>query len=482
MATEKIQNKNISRLNLQVGQSWVNAKIKDSFINTIFKDIDNGDGIIQDNELVILNDSVEKREKTSPQQAFAKINYADYTKDELIKRYPPTKYNIDERKENNKSIICITDKSTGKDVLEVTTEHGENKNTTILENNSAGEFIMRRCYDQDGKLSCYDDSQNVKHNAIADLLYKDICAKDSFGLPTTNHKIEEHVKLIKPKDVIEVLENYQQRFGESFEKSMNAESWLKKDTKGKEVKNRILKHLTKCLDEAYKYDRNYKNENSVISNEHHKGNVYSIIQNGDEIQITNKTTGNVKKLNLENLTNDLPLMQKVKMKSTLQRLPGEILEDIANERIQGIRTLDLSYTINQNSANKREELRKSEDNYLSKGDNIIFDYSSDFNSLIQKIGLSLNYAGFKYKQNSTIVNNKEFMDAYKKGLEKYMNDGNKHIGAEKLFSECYNYLLTGKSEYKNIIENYFPETLEPSDNHIAKVRSMEPYDRCVLKA
>lgn len=471
MTTEKITNKNISRLNLYVGQSWNNAKKNNATINSIFKDIDDGDGIIQENELVILNESFDFKRKVTPQKAFARINYADYTKEELVKRYPANKYELRETTDEETKLIEIKDKSTGKNVLEVASKNGEEKSTIIVENNSKGELIMRRCYDSDGNLSCYDDSERVEHNPIADLLHQDVCAKNSFGLPTTGPKIEEHAKMITSKDVIKVLDNYEKRFGETLERAIKGERNLDKG-----VKDRILKHITQCLEKAYNYDRNYKNDNSVISNKYHKGNTYSVTQNGDDVLINNKTKNRTIKLNLWKLTNDLPLHQQVKMKAILQRLPGEVLEDIADEGIEKIRAYDFSYMIDKTSPDAKEKFLKSENDYLRRNDNVVFDINSNFETLIPKIGLALNYSGFM--NNSTIDKNQQFMNTFTKEFEAYKNAGNKtNMDAKDTFAQCYSLLMTGTCENQEDIEKYFQETIEQSNQHIAHIRTLPTFNR-----
>ena len=49
-----INNRQVKTLNLQVGANWQSVKTGNDFLNTIFKSIDNGDGIISNIEISML--------------------------------------------------------------------------------------------------------------------------------------------------------------------------------------------------------------------------------------------------------------------------------------------------------------------------------------------------------------------------------------------------------------------------------------------
>ncbi|MBQ3312110.1 hypothetical protein IJG72_08540 [bacterium] len=86
-------------------------------------------------------------------------------------------------------------------------------------------------------------------NSIATTLYKDIYARNMFGLPTTGKNIKKHVNQITADNVIEVLEAYYKKTGNDKESLISAifhEVGLSAKDRAK-----MVQHIEDCLLERY---------------------------------------------------------------------------------------------------------------------------------------------------------------------------------------------------------------------------------------
>ena len=114
-----------AKLNIEVGQKWSSFKMQNNLLNSIFLKIDNGDGIVQENEYLLLDkllsiaDSLVKKDNQISSEELQKlseklknnelniedlkmesmvtVNPKEYELDSLKQRYPESRYKIKER-------------------------------------------------------------------------------------------------------------------------------------------------------------------------------------------------------------------------------------------------------------------------------------------------------------------------------------------------------------------------------------------------
>jgi hypothetical protein len=155
-------------------------------------------------------------------------------------KYPKDKYEI----EVSTEFVEIKDKNTNKPCISYSIlDTGEYDKYCFINTNGLSRGIYH--YDKNGTLKTYESlggAERKSWDAISDLLNKDIAAKNALGLPTTGKDFEKHIKQVNSKNIVDILSNYEANYGESLFDAINGEWGL--DSK---VKDRIIKHLHKCL-------------------------------------------------------------------------------------------------------------------------------------------------------------------------------------------------------------------------------------------
>lgn len=417
-------------------------------------------------------DTKKTSSKTKDEEIQQKISPEDYTVEGLKKQYPPDRYNVID----NHGQITVTDKATGKKILKVFNEKGF---TYIDEFDEKGKSKLFSKYDKNGNLYSYRVNNGEEVFPLVETLYADICAKNSFGLPTTGKDILKHIKQITPENVVEILEAYKKK-GETLEEAINSEWGL-----DKKVKEQILAHIKKCLEEHYGFDKNYKNDNSRVTNEYYQGANYSVVQKGDVIEITNKDTGKKSRIDFNKLLKGADIKQAVELKSIIQKLPGEVLEDMAAECTNinaegGFLTNWLFKTFSTGFMGAA--------GYYSTFDDKISLNSYDPTVIVHELGHAIDNRNIlKYSTQS-----EEFKKVFEEEMKAYEAAGNqRHDGTyravpnycttneKEMFAECYTMLMFGKpsSSSGELILQYFPKTLEMCKKILQETRNRPPEER-----
>ena len=493
---------NLQKLDIKVGDKWADKTLGNNLLNSIFSCIDDKDGIIEEREISLLSKLFERAdnlvhatlgdkhisnkelEMLNKQITNKKININDlktehlikvdkknYTLDAIRQRYPEDKFEIID----DKMYVMVKNKSTGQYVLNVVYDGDD---LHIIEKGDKDRGNLSLICDLNGVVRYYVQD-NARKNAVADLLYKSLCAKDEYGLPTTSSDFLNNVKNITPGNVEYVIEFYEEEYNQSLEDAIKEEWGLNSKTKSE-----ALGHIECCYEKSLGYKTNFKNNNSQVSNENYKGAIYSVVQRGDTITVTNKNTNKVYKIDMNMLTKELTIDQRVQFKCMLQNLPAEVLADVALEL--------------ENSITKKEEKDSKYSGIYYGGfyDSISLVNMDNYLTFIHELGHSVDYLG-KYYSTSSINDNAEFARAFESEMNAYLaQGGKKYVDADEnqkqnikdttsnrssyatknereMFAECYTLLMNGNCGSDELILKHFPKTLEAVKKHIAYVRSLD---------
>lgn len=192
------------------------------------------------NFLGMLNDTI----TTSFAESYA--NTTKFLPSKLKVQYARHKYNIEMVADNQ---IEIVDKKDNKLVM----------NCMIFDNGSYlcdyfkdDKPVKSERYDSNGNLKTTsiaidrgDYVEWVNTDSISEAIYEDVTARTEIGLWTTGKDIEKHIQQITPENVWAILDNYDNRYGESLLDAIDGEWGLDDD-----VKARIKAHLNKCITES----------------------------------------------------------------------------------------------------------------------------------------------------------------------------------------------------------------------------------------
>ena len=250
---------------------------------------------------------------------------------------------------------------------------------------------------------------------------------------------------------------------------------------------KFMKERNDFLNYAVKngYKRDLVIENSQVKNGLRTGDVYSVEYHDFTVTIVNKTKNRTTTLDLNYLLAGMSNVDKLKFLKTIQSLPGEVLEDLAIE----VDTLI-------SSTGKDMHILKESPGFLAGG------YYSGNNDeittsekhIVHELGHAMDFHGSKNE--SRVMNNKKFINAFNIGLKRFLKDGNKQYdyndnpdlfrsglsvishnsnyctaNPKELWAEIYTALTTGTCNSYNTILKYFPEALEIGKNLLEEIRN-----------
>ena len=497
-----------AKLNIEVGQKWSSFKMQNNLLNSIFLKIDNGDGIVQENEYLLLDkllsiaDSLVKKDNQISSEELQKlseklknnelniedlkmesmvtVNPKEYELDSLKQRYPESRYKIKERMGS----IEIFDIKTNKKVLMVNSDKYGFYITDYDKNEKESFF---RNYSKNGVLNFYDKKGDVRRYPIAEYIHNDVCAKNRFGLPTTGKDIEKHVKMLDSNNIITIMENYKEKYGEDLVEAIEDEIGLDKN-----VKNRLLKHIQKCLENFYGYKKDFANNNSQVSNKWHKGDSYSIVNRNDILTVKNKKTGKERTIDLNKLVEDLDYRGRAAVKAGLIKLPGEVLMDLA---VEGVGLKKTNWLDRLSAREQVAAFYRTTSNNITLGvQKDEFDISRVF---VHELEHAVDFKGYILNR-ATSSNSKRFLETYNREKAKFeksggdvhdwddraifgntyvRKDGGKNISnyatenEVECFAEIYQLITTGECDSQDMLEDFFPETIRLAEQLLAEIRN-----------
>ena len=228
---------NIKRtLNLQVGDSWKDLGAEHEFLNSIFSQVDDGDGKVSNLEITTFqklfkyadtllkntkgNNNIEAEEITELQNILDKgkidtntiirsITPEDLTLEALEKRFPSDEYTVGTGTRNNHPAILVWKDVNGNMMMcfeVIFSEDGK----PIRFADFSGEQTLKGTF-ENNKLATYtfnEETVSIKNQDIAASLYEQIYAKNNFGFPITAENLGDTIKEINADNVIEIMEHY----------------------------------------------------------------------------------------------------------------------------------------------------------------------------------------------------------------------------------------------------------------------------------
>ena len=348
----------IKKLDIKIGSKWSEIKTGNVYINSIFKNADNGDGIVQENEFSIVlfllkkadslikksaGDGVVDNDELWEMTKHFKDNYKmselkngridtidpnDYTLESLKKRYPADKYDISEGYDG----IIIKDKSADKIVLRVWVGRDSsvaNKNVIVITENEKSPNKIVRSYNEDGVINFYDGLDGKRHQPIADDFVELLESKtNAYSKTELLKKVNSMLEKINSQNIIMILGSFNENTKKNLDEAIKSSPLLKNNHF---IREKILNHLNKCLEEFYDYKHDFKNENSQVVNKFHTGDSYTVDCKNEKMTIINNKTGKQKTLDLNKLVKNLPLQYQVEIKKYLSEISGEVLMDLSIE-------------------------------------------------------------------------------------------------------------------------------------------------------
>jgi len=224
------------------------------------------------------------------------------------------------------------------------------------------------------------------------------------------------------------------------------------------------------------------------------------------IAIKNNASEKEYQLDLEELIKNFPLEDKAKLRAIIQQLPGEVLADIAVELDSSFTNADETFS----SVHVVNILRKvcgvcnAEACYSVRTNSV--DTTARESTIVHELGHAVDYNGID-KNISSIINNEEFNNIFKEEMNAYLAAGhtryNSKVGdfdncyfregggrysskyatydEQEMFAECYAMLMTGECKSRDLIEDFFPKTLQVIAKHIEYVRSLPDDVRCASR-
>lgn len=340
----------------------------------------------------------------------------------------------------------------------------------------------------------YFDGAKEKHDLDK---AKDIATsirKNLYHLGTCSEKeMQKYLKEISAEN-IEIIENeFKSQTGEYLSDTLikidsNAKPFFKNSQR-----TTLINHVQKCWEQRYGFNPKYQDNNNQVKNDCHTGNPYSIKQDGNKLIAVNKKTGKRSTINLDLYLKDFTVKDKAQIKSTLQKLPGEVLDDLVAETT--------------NLYGKNTSFEKHFYNPIEKIGNLIgisdFKSAGYFNPvfdsiviktlghdgkevIVHELGHAIDFKTISFESDS----NNKFEETFNKEMDSYKAKGNKEFSHLKdngsayctankneMFAECYTLLMTGENSSKDCILEHFPETLKLVEQMLIETRKNETRHR-----
>lgn len=345
--------------------------------------------------------------ESNGQEVPRKINPEDYTVEKIRAKYKDYEIDVIYNSDSKDTIIKIIGKN-GKTEKEITI--GDDKSVKIKEDydEKSGTFNTVRIYDKNGNLKAYkqdgvwnDDleqedmpqitsSWSAKSTlraggsnaaSIAQSLYDDIYAKNSWGVPTTGKHIKEHVSQINKNNVMEVMSKYYKKTSKPKQTLISAifhEVGLSASDRAA-----MVRHIENCLLDAYAAKGIYVDDmRSAINKEiNYQKSAFGLMDASLLIKINNKLSdrleakqwgkqklkpadGTINQVSYQGHTGDCWLIASI---NSIARSPKgkKILDDSIKVNADGSVSVHLK-GVNKTYTFSKKELRESRE--LATGD------------------------------------------------------------------------------------------------------------------
>ncbi len=524
----------IKKLDIKIGSKWSEIKTDNVYLNSIFRSVDNGDDIAQEQEFSIVKFLLKKADSLLSKTAgddvvdddelfemikhfkddykmgelkngrIDKIDLDDYTIDSLKKRYTGDKYKFKEDYYG----ITITDKNTNEVVLNVFREHDYNqpdKDVIVINENPNSKDRISRSYGQDGIIVFYDGIDGKRHQPIAEDFEELLNSKESeYSKTDLLKKVGSMLEKINSQNIEFIFDRFSQNTEKYLDEVIKSSPLLKNNHY---IREKILNHLNRCLEEYFDYRHDFKNENSQVINKFHTGDVYTVDCKNEKMTITNTRTSKQRTLDLNELVKNIPQFFQVEVKKYLSELPGEFLMDLSIET-DSFKNGQLT-----NIENMIMNISKDWSGFYSPTSDTItlggYDKEDEkFSGLkgawseviVHELGHALDNFNDKYLSNKC----DEFKEAYKNGIDAFIKagyvtctDSNNYdpygyvrpegtvctggisptsnyatANYQEMFAECYTYLMTGSCASASMLEDFFPDCLRIANEMIEQVRAL----------
>lgn len=506
--------KKLQKIDIQVGAKWSDYKTSNEKIDSIFNEVDDGDGIVQlseksmldslikqaDNQIeatannnILENDELEQFDiKTATlQQTFDKNNF---TFEAIKSAYPEDRYTYTKDKDET----TITDKQTGKLVARYVEIHEESRDIVFIDeytNNdkryrlvgnqrdntfsferTAANNVMKRDFSlkfdaeqltsyENGDLRLYGQTAILQNILFNNLDNPDWLKNDAI----------KFIDNISAKDLLEVVKKYNEQTngGYLLEKLNDSKDIPKK------LKDEFIARTLKRLEEAAGYDHNMNVENSQVSTDFYKSeNAYNISYSDDVITIQ-QTQGKGKKkkytIDLNKLISNLPLDMRPLTKAAIQKLPAEALMDLAIEADK----FDSPENYTQTTKNQAGLFDPNKD-MISFGYRNLSTITPG--TIAHELGHAIDCRNVKNGKVYSTKDNAGFVTAYNNAIKawnasgKYSDRLYLFTSPQEAFAELYAFSMLGYSEASSA-NAPTPELVNEFQKQLEAIRALKDDDR-----
>ena len=361
--------KQLQKIDIQVGGQWADYKTDNEKLNSIFNDVDDGDGIVQIAEKAMVDSMIKQADNLIDSSANNNILEAEelekfdletarlmqtfdssyYTEEKIKGYYPDEKYTYTK----NGEMTTITDKETGRKIMEYkilnesfqwayVNEFSQNDTSYNVQINGSSSSIRHNTskdnWDKSltfhsGRLEkIYDDKNNIKlgwRENIEQALF----SKNLQNPEWLNNNAVDALNEMPFNSVINTLQNY---YNDTHE-FLLTKIYTSKEVSN-ETKYKIL-DLLKKLEAQAGYKQEMTNENSQVNTSFYQSkDSYKVVFKDDIITVSkNPSEDNpdeepkVYTINMKKLLLNVPLDLRPYTKAAIQQMPGEALMDMAIE-------------------------------------------------------------------------------------------------------------------------------------------------------
>lgn len=423
--------------------------------------------------------------KNFKQDEAGNIDMEQFSEDSLRTKYEQLKYRVSSAKnyvlvsEGNTRILTVKKNSDGSIVYindKTNEEYNIDKNGVLTTYKNLNEdynaiFINKKLY----KESIPEDSLNYTVSRLATVMSNSYIA----NVGVTKSSIKNLImKTITKDNVEEIAYEYRKKTGHDLITDLKTR--MNKKIFDKSTLEEFSTHITKCF-----YNPDYKKSDSQVKRPemNYEGDVYDITQSNNIILVKNTRTQLEREIDLNKLCKDISPTDKAKFIRCLQQLPGEVLEDLA---------IEADYINIYNIINNRS--------FYNPDDDEINLNSGNFNveSILHELGHAIDFMHIMGKNRPTsdtfekiftdelrqleaagILRHKETFNTQTRRYTKLQGSKGTYAtwNTKEMFAECYSLLMSGNCSSKDIITEYFPQTLNAVKETLRTIREQKPTQR-----